>query len=176
VGLGLGITFPLYINAVQSTLPQLYLGVGTSQIQFWRNVGGTVSSAILGTVLAQRLPGAIATQLSKINLPPSFLRQVGQSASNPNDLLDPARLAARKASLPTQAAPLFDQAMHAIRTALAMTLHDIFLIALGLLVVALVATLFMPDVPLRTRQGQGQAATGEAPAAPEIAEPDVAVG
>jgi len=52
VGLGLGVTMPLYINAVQSALPQRYLGVGTSQIQFWRNVGGTVSSAVLGSILA----------------------------------------------------------------------------------------------------------------------------
>jgi EmrB/QacA subfamily drug resistance transporter len=176
VGLGLGITMPLYINSVQSALPMRYLGVGTSQIQFWRNVGGTVSSAVLGSVLAQRLPGAIATQVSKLNLPPSFLRLVGQSASNPNDLLDPARIAARKASLPPQAAPLFDQAMHAIRTALAFTLHDIFLIALGLLVIALVASLFMPDVPLRGRQRQRQAPVSEAPSVPEVAEPDVAVG
>src|SRR6266446_507734 len=57
VGLGLGVTMPLYINAVQSALPQRYLGVVTSQIQFWRNVGGTGSSAVLGSILAQRLPG-----------------------------------------------------------------------------------------------------------------------
>src|SRR3989442_2269193 len=35
VGLGVGLTFPLYINAVQSGLAHRYLGVGTSQIQFW---------------------------------------------------------------------------------------------------------------------------------------------
>jgi EmrB/QacA subfamily drug resistance transporter len=152
VGLGLGVTMPLYINAVQSALPQRYLGVGTSQIQFWRNVGGTVSSAVLGTILAQRLPSAIASEMAKLHLPGTFVNALGKSAGNPNQLLDPAQIAATKAKLPAQLAPLYDQAMHAVRTALALTLHDLFLIAIALSAIALVASLFMPDVPLRSRR------------------------
>jgi EmrB/QacA subfamily drug resistance transporter len=173
VGLGLGVTMPLYINAVQSALPQRYLGVGTSQIQFWRNVGGTVSSAVLGSILAQRLPGAISTEIAKLHLPATFLNALGKSAGNPNELLDPAQIAARKASLPLQLAPLYDQAIHAVRTALALTLHDLFLIAIALSAIALVASLFMPDVPLRSRQRQ--AGTTAIPAAGP-AELDAAVG
>jgi EmrB/QacA subfamily drug resistance transporter len=175
IGLGLGVTMPLYVNAVQSALPKRYLGVGTSQIQFWRNVGGTVSSAILGSILAQRLPGAIATQVAKVNLPPAFKTALGSSASNPNALLDPGKIAAAKAKLPPQLAPLFDQAMHAVRVALAGSLHDVFLIAAALSAIALIASLFMPDVPLRGRQRKPEPAFGELPASPEI-EPDVAVG
>jgi len=174
VGLGLGVTMPLYINAVQSALPQRYLGVGTSQIQFWRNVGGTVSSAVLGSILAQRLPGAIASEIAKLHLPPTFLSLLGKSAGNPNELLDPAQIAARKASLPAQLAPLYDQAIHAVRQALALTLHDLFLIAIALSAIALVASLFMPDVPLRSRRPQRQAGTGESPAV-GTAELDAAV-
>ena len=177
VGLGLGVTMPLYINAVQSALPQRYLGVGTSQIQFWRSVGGTVSSAVLGSILAQRLPGAIADQLSRVNLPPAFKTAIGDSASNPNALLDPAKIAAAKAKLTPQLAPLFDQAMHAIRNALATTLHDTFLIAVALASIALIASLLMPDIPLRARQPrQQQPAFGELPASPEAAEPEAAAG
>jgi hypothetical protein len=176
VGLGLGVTMPLYINAVQSALPMRYLGVGTSQVQFWRNVGGTVSSAILGSILAQRLPGAISTQIAKLNLPASFQNQIGKSASNPNSLLDPAQIAAAKAKLSPQLAPLFDQAMHAIRAALASTLHDIFLIALVLSAIALVASVFMPDVPLRSRLQQNEPSFGQIPASREAVEPDLAVG
>ena len=169
VGLGLGTTMPLYINAVQSALPMRYLGVGTSQIQFWRNVGGTVSSAILGSILAQRLPGAIAAEVAKLHLPATALGALGKSAGNPNELLDPAQIAARKASLPAQLAPLYEQAIHAVRTALALTLHDLFLIAIALSAVALIASLLMPDVPLRSRQPQRKPPTGEMAAEPEAA-------
>jgi EmrB/QacA subfamily drug resistance transporter len=163
VGLGVGLTFPLYINAVQSALPHRYLGTGTSQIQFWRNVGGTVSSAILGTILAQRLPGAISDQVGKVQLPTGFKVPGGASASNPNSLLNPVAIAASRAKLPSQLAPLFDQVIHAIRTALALTLHDLFLIAIGLIALALVASLFLPDVPLRATRLQP--VSGEVPAA-----------
>ena len=177
VGLGVGATMPLYINAVQSALPVRYLGVGTSQIQFWRNVGGTVSSAVLGSILAQRLPGAIADQIAGVNLPPAFTKAIGSSASNPNALLDPAKIAAAKAKLPSQLTPLFDQAMHAVRDALALTLHDTFLIAVALAGIALIASLFMPDVPLRARQLRRQEpAFGEVRASSEAAERDAAVG
>jgi hypothetical protein len=177
VGAGLGITFPLYINAVQSALPPQYLGVGSSQIQFWRNIGGTVSSAILGSLLAQRLPGAIQEQVAKLNIPPAFNFGSSVSGSNPNALLDPAKIAAAKANLPPQAAPLFDQFMHAIRVALGLTLHDLFIVAFVLVGLALIASLFMPDVPLRARPRQAQQpAFGEVPASREAAEPDVAVG
>jgi hypothetical protein len=54
--------------------------------------------------------------------------------------------------------------MHAVRQALALTLHDLFLIAMGLSAIALIATLFMPDVSLRSRRQPGiteVAAAGE---------------
>ena len=64
VGLGLGITFPLYLTAVQTALPREFMGVASSQIQFWRNLGGTVGSAILGAVLANRLPQYLTTRVT----------------------------------------------------------------------------------------------------------------
>jgi EmrB/QacA subfamily drug resistance transporter len=172
VGAGLGITFPLYINAVQSALPTRYLGVGTSQIQFWRNIGGTVSSAVLGSLLVQRLPGAIKQQLGTLNLPASLHPSSLVSTTNPNELFDPGKIAATKAKLPPQVAPFFDQIMHAIRQALAVTLHDLFIVAVVLIGLALIATLFMPDVPLRARTRQ----QAEQPAFGEVPTPDAAVG
>src|SRR2546421_1749403 len=171
VGAGLGITFPLYINAVQSALPARFLGVGTSQIQFGRNIGGTGSPAVLGSLLAQRLPGAIQAQVAGLHLPAGFRLPSTASASNPNALFDPAAIAAAKAKLPPQALPIFDQVMHAIRTALGVTLHDLFIVATGLVALALIASLFMPDVPLRARAREPQPALGEVPT-PD-AEPDV---
>jgi hypothetical protein len=66
--------------------------------------------------------------------------------------------------------------MHAVRNGLALTLHDTYLIAFGLSAIALIASLFMPDVPLRARQPRRQPDFGELPASPEAAQPDAAVG
>jgi EmrB/QacA subfamily drug resistance transporter len=136
VGLGIGTTFPLYLTAVQTALPRQYLGVASSQIQFWRNLGGTVGSAILGAVLANRLPDYLTTRVSSLHLPPGAGGGFPTSGGA-NAILDPALLA----KLP----PAF---VSAIRLALSDTLHDIYIFAGVILVLALVATVFMKEVPL----------------------------
>jgi EmrB/QacA subfamily drug resistance transporter len=169
VGAGLGMTFPLTIVAVQSALPREFLGVASSQIQFWRNLGGTIGSAILGSILARQLPGAVASRAAALNLPPQV--KLPTSGGSPQELFDPAHLAHLRASLPPQAAPLFDQMMHATRLGLADTLHELFAIAAAIMVIALVASVFLREVPLRS--GGQPATAGEAPVAPKPHEEQV---
>jgi hypothetical protein len=153
VGAGLGVTFPLYLTAVQTALPREYLGVASSQIQFWRNLGGTVGSAILGAVLSNRLPDYLNARIAALHLPAG----VGKlPAAGANAILDPTQLA----KLP----PAF---VHVIRLALADTLHDIYIFAGAVLILALVSTVFMKEVPLT---GTRVAAGFEAPPVEE-AEP-----
>jgi EmrB/QacA subfamily drug resistance transporter len=161
VGAGLGLTFPLTVVAVQNALPREYLGVGTSQIQFWRNLGGTIGSAVLGSILANRLPGAIQAQIASLHLPAQFRLPAASGGGSPQAVFDPANLAQLRARMPASAVPLFDQAIHAARVALASTMRELFLIAAAILVVSLVATLFLREVPL---QSSGRAMMGgEAP-------------
>lgn len=56
IGAGLGVTFPLTFVVVQAGLPHQLVGVGTSQVTFWRSLGGTIGTAILGSILVNRLP------------------------------------------------------------------------------------------------------------------------
>jgi hypothetical protein len=145
VGLGLGMTFPLYLTAIQTALPRKYLGVATSQIQFWRNLGGTVGSAILGAVLANRLPDYLKTRVTELNLSPQVVASFPKGGSA-NSILDPVLLAKLPASF-----------IHAIRLALSDTLHDIYLFAGLVLVIALVSTIFLREVPLHgARVGSGR--------------------
>jgi len=149
VGIGLGVTFPLYLTAVQVALPRHFMGVASSQIQFWRNLGGTVGSAILGAVLANRLPGNLTAQVTALHLPPQLSNSLPKGGSA-NSILDPTLLA----KLP----PAF---VHAIRVALSDTLHDIYLFAGLVLIVALVSTVFLKEVPLSDAPAAG-AGAGEA--------------
>jgi hypothetical protein len=135
VGLGIGVTFPLYLTAVQVALPRQYMGVASSQIQFWRNLGGTVGSSILGAVLANRLPGYLSSRVAGLHLPPQFHMPSG----GPNAILQPGVLA----HLPAAVA-------NAIRLALSDTLHDIYVFAGLVLIAALVSTVFLKEVPLKT--------------------------
>jgi EmrB/QacA subfamily drug resistance transporter len=151
VGIGMGVTMPLYVNAVQSALPVKFLGVATSQIQFWRNIGSTVGVSILGAVLSHELPLKVSSAIAGLNLPPGAAGALGQRTGNPQALFDPAALAAAKAQLPQEAQPLFDQVLVAVRGALAAATHDAFLIATGVVAIAVVVSLFLREVPLRGR-------------------------
>lgn len=144
VGAGLGVTFPLYLTAVQVALPRRYLGVASSQIQFWRNLGGTVGSAILGAVLSNRLPDYLKTRIADLHLSPQALAQLPKNV-NPNAILQPSVAAQLPAAF-----------LQAVRWALSDTLHEIYLFAGAVLILALVSTVFLREVPLTgTQVGMG---------------------
>ena len=155
VGLGIGTTFPLYLTAVQVALPRQFMGVASSQIQFWRNLGGTVGSSILGAVLANRLPGYLNTQIAGLHLPPQVISHLPTGGANA--ILQPGALA----QLPPAVAT-------AIRLALSDTLRDIYLFAGLVLIAALVATVFLKEVPLTGAPSR----TGFAEPVPEDASDD----
>jgi hypothetical protein len=175
VGAGLGITFPLYLNAVQSAVERKYLGVVSSNIQFFRNVGGTLATAIFGSILANRLGPNIQTQLNKLNLPPQFTSnfKLPQGAGGAQQIFNAATLAAQRAALPAAFRPYFDQAIVAVKEGLASTMHEVFLIAFVFVVITVVATVFMPSVPLLAARRQPGTDVGEGSPVPE-SEPEPA--
>jgi len=62
-GLGIGPTMPLYTLAIQNAVDVRRLGQATSASQFFRQIGGAIGTAILGTVLSVTLASAFAENL-----------------------------------------------------------------------------------------------------------------
>ena len=147
VGFGTGLTFPLYLNSVQSAVEPRYLGVVTSQVQFWRNVGGTIGTAVLGSVLSHRLPERVSAEVAALRLPAELAVSVPQGGSA-QALFDPAAIAAARAALPPQALAAFENVLAAVRGALAMTLEEIFLFGAAAVAIAIPVSLFLDDVPI----------------------------
>ena len=100
-----------------------------------RNLGGTVGSSILGAVLANRLPDYLKTRIGELHLPPQALQHLPSGGANA--ILQPGALS----QLPPAVAT-------AIRLALSDTLRDIYKFAGLILIAALVATVFLKEVPL----------------------------
>lgn len=59
-GLGMGPSMPLFTLAIQNAVDVRRLGQATSAAQFFRQIGGTVGAAVMGTVLATALGVAFA--------------------------------------------------------------------------------------------------------------------
>ena len=172
VGAGLGLTFPLYLNAMQSAVEKKFLGVVSSNLQFFRNMGGTLATAIFGSILANRLGPNIQAQLDQLNLPPQFKAnfKLPKGAGGAQQIFNTAHLAQQRASLPPTFRPFFDQAIVAVKAGLAATMHEVFLIALVVVLITVVITLFMPSVPLLAARRRPGATLGEESPVPE-AEP-----
>ena len=69
LGAGIGITIPLYLNSAQAAVERRFIGVVTSQVQFWRQMGGTIGVAVLGSLLSSRLPATADPSAAEIALP-----------------------------------------------------------------------------------------------------------
>lgn len=55
MGIGMGLTIPVFMIIIQTTVPRNVLGTATSTIQFSRNIGGTIGVSVLGIFLSSRL-------------------------------------------------------------------------------------------------------------------------
>ena len=160
VGAGLGVTFPLYINATQGAVAREYLGVVSSQIQFWRNIGGTIGVSLLGAVLSHELPAKIQSSIAALNLPPQALAAIPTGGS-PQAIFDQANITATRAQLPAQLQPVFDQVIVAVRGALAASIHDVFVYATAIVALAAIASVFLKEVPIRGHSPRERADVGE---------------
>ena len=64
MGLGIGLFFQLLVLTVQNAVPPREIGTATSSNNFFREIGVTLGTAILGTVFASRLTSGLADALS----------------------------------------------------------------------------------------------------------------
>jgi EmrB/QacA subfamily drug resistance transporter len=150
LGIGLGSTSPTFNIAVQNAFPQSMTGVVTGGVQFFRNMGSTIGSAIMGSVMLSRMKvhfeaaGAKLNDLSQGHLPGNALSVL----KNPMALKDPKKLAEMKSAL----APfpgMFGKVMLLIKNAFTGALHDVFFMAVVSAVLAIFFALLLKEIPLR---------------------------
>jgi EmrB/QacA subfamily drug resistance transporter len=133
IGLGLGVSMQTYTLVVQNSVSRQDMAVATSATQLSRSIGAAVGLAILGTILSQGLASAFPKYL-----PAAAIKQFQASGSTAGAVFDPTVLA----HLPPAIAA-------GIRHGLADAMHPVFLVGLPIIVVALIATLLIREVPLR---------------------------
>jgi MFS family permease len=135
IGLGLGCTMQTYTLVVQNSVSRTDMAVATSATQLSRSIGSALGLAVMGTILTQGLVSSMAKYIA-----PSVLKQFQSSgnAATAGSVFDPTQLM----HLPPAIAA-------GIRHGLSDALHPVFVAGLVMIVVAFIATLFIPEVPLR---------------------------
>lgn len=154
-GLGMGMGMPVFSLTVQNAVSPKDLGVATASSQLFRNLGGTIGIAVMGTIMSSTLAANITEKMASVppvdtsTMDPKVLEGLA-ALQNPQALLDQPKLAQLQASLPEQAQQLFTSMLDMLREALSSSLTTVFLSGAVLLAVAFVLTLFLREIPLRT--------------------------
>ena len=121
MGIGMGLSVPAFLIAVQTSVERRQLGTATSTLQFSRSIGGTLGVSVMGAALSARL----ASNLIASHLDLELVRQ----------LLDP---------LPGSEVVIAEGA----RAAMADAIHLVFVIAFVAAALAMITVLFTPHKEL----------------------------
>ncbi|WP_113929297.1 MDR family MFS transporter [Bacillus sp. P14.5] len=155
VGTGLGLSFPVFTLTVQNAVQHEYLGVATAATQLFRQIGGTVGVAIMGTVMNNSMSSKMNQELAKLRsssnleeLPPEAAVQL-QSLQSPQSLMNGEKLKEIQASLPDEMQGVFLKMIEIVRESLSYSLTNVFLIGAFVLFAGFLLTFFLKEIPLR---------------------------
>jgi EmrB/QacA subfamily drug resistance transporter len=148
LGIGLGVTLPIFPLAVQNAVDASQTGMATAAIQFVRSLGGSLGAAIFGAVLANAYEPAFRAALPA-DVASRAPAGVLETLRNPQMLMNPD-IGGPLSQTDPQTLARMEPVVAAVKSALAASLHDVFLCAAVLVGIGLIFAVMLVDIPLRT--------------------------
>ncbi|MGZ6272296.1 MAG: MDR family MFS transporter [Candidatus Limnocylindrales bacterium] len=159
-GVGVGPTFTVFTIIVQNAVPFHELGVATSNLTFFRQIGGTIALAIAGTVFETAFSDQLVPQMTAAGVPPQVVSGIEQaSATGAFDLnqvagvgvdLGKAILVALPPPIQAAVEPFVTNIVNGIYGAFSAAIAQTFYIGIAAAVIAAVVAATMHEHPLRT--------------------------
>lgn len=159
MGLGIGMMMQNLVLCTQNQVEPKDLGSASSTVTFFRSLGGAVGVSALGAVMAHRITHYVKDGVAALD--PKYQAALAGSKSSSDSIPDLNKMPAPLRTL------MESSYGHAIA--------DVFLIAGAMAAVAFLITLFIKEVPLKTKGGLAQAASGDEPTVPAPAPAPVSV-
>ncbi len=150
-GAGLGLFMQVLTLIVQNAVPMKQMGVATSSVTFFRSMGGAIGASALGAVLTARILYEFPHYL-----PPAALAGGGDKVAQL--VQSPEALKALKHTNPALHEGIVQAYAHAI--------DRLFLVAVPVSILSIIAALFIKQVKLRSSNSEPSAA-GSRPATTE---------
>jgi EmrB/QacA subfamily drug resistance transporter len=159
VGLGLGGNMQPIILATQNAVSPREIGVATSSVTFFRQMGGTLGTAIFLSVLLTNLPGKVADAFRSAQSTPQFQSalaahpdqaKVLQSAAAGNTDLNDTSFISRLDSV----------LAHPFKVGFSDSMTIVFLIGAAIMLIGWIVVFLLPEIPLADRSAS-QARTAE---------------
>jgi len=189
-GLGVGPTFSVPTIVIQNAVPFRQLGVATSNLTFFRQIGGTIALAFVGTIFATSFQDNLIPQMSAAGVPQQVIDGFTQASSSGSfDFSSLTGVGDMGAAILAAVPPQFQAAIQPFIGAMVEGVHGAFSLAtaqtfwLGVVgaIVALVAALAIKEIPLRTSNDapvvtRTRAEAAATPSMPEPVSANTAVG
>jgi hypothetical protein len=179
-GLGVGPTFAVFTLIVQNAVPFNMLGVATSNLTFFRQIGGTVALAIVGTIFSSSLLQELGPQLAAAGTPQplvdNFTAAINSGAVDFQGLTGTGDLGASILANAGPAAPAIEpyitNIVSGIHQAFSLGVAQTFWVGVGAAVLAALAAAAMQELALRRGHAPAGAATNtSASSTPDGARP-----
>ncbi len=152
MGVGIGPSMSAYTLVVQNAVPQRLMGVATSNLTFFRQIGGSIGLAVAGTYLASTFTSQLPKNLAKGGVPAQLYSHF--SSGGGSSLTGVGNLAVQLQHLLPPALQHFVPAIvFAIHQSLAQAIGGSFWLGVAATILAVIASLYMREVPLRTHMG-----------------------
>ncbi len=162
-GVGLGLNMQSIILAMQNAAGPGDMGVATSSVTFFRQVGGSLGTAVFLSILFTSAATNIAAQYAKAGQTPQFQQA---AAAHPDQV---AVLQGGGLLNDTSFVHTFDHALvHPFLVGFSDAMDLVFLVGAIVLLVAVALSVMMKELPLRTMSGQQARAAVEAAAATPV--------
>lgn len=158
LGLGLGMAMPVFSLTVQNAVSPQQLGVATATSTLFRNLGGTIGIAVMGSVMSSNIAEKMQEFASSmdgwgVSSPgdPALAEKM-KPFSNPQNLLDQPKIKETMSSLPSEVQPMFERILDTVRDALSYAITTTFLTGAVVAALAVLIALFLKEIPLRSAQ------------------------
>lgn len=161
-GLGLGPAMSVFSLVIQNAVLPTQLGVVTASNQLFRNLGGTIGIAIMGTLMNHGIKTSLQDQVTSgqgvdlTKFDPSVAEKL-VAFQNPQVLLNQPKLVETINQAPSEMKDILLKLVDNLKDALSHSLGLVFLYGAALLVVGFILTFFLKEIPLRTSVGKQQA-------------------
>jgi len=156
-------------------VPFRQLGVATSNLTFFRQIGGSVGLAITGTVFGTSLVDQLPVQMAAAGVPKPLVDQFASNGSGALEQLTGVGTdlgAQILAAVPDQVRPMVEpfvgQIVFAIHEAFTVAVTQTFWIGVATTVGAFFVALALKEIPLRQHHGDAPTAEAEAGASAEL--------
>ncbi len=162
-GLGVGPTFAVFTIIVQNAVPFHQLGVATSNLTFFRQIGGTVALAIVGTIFASSFQEQIAPQMTASGVPgpvvTGFTQAMSSGALDFNKLTGVGDLGKSIIAAQPQLASVVPNIVAGIHEAFSLAVAQTFWIGVIAAAIAALSAAAMRELALRKTAAAPAAAT-----------------